>query len=456
MHELESLHGPAENVVQILVFGTWIVGCCSTGIEVWKSTTFEHYTTLVTPYSGPNGWGRRLTGGICNMPTYLNKIVAGREDGTVEIWNLSSNKLVYSILPATSNYGAVTAMQPTPALSLLAVAYQNGPLIIHDIRHDKEVIRLSSVSQGAPISSISFRTDGIGAGQDGRRSGAMATSSCDNGDVTFWDLNSGGRRTGVLPGAHNALRSSTDGVPGGINRVEFLPGQAILVTSGMDNALKSWIFDETTSSPIPRILHMRAGHAAPVRTIQFLPPDSEGTEANGKWILSSSSDQTLWGWSLRRDGQSTELSQGNIQSKAKKRGLFGHGQDANSPDNLKAPEITCMACSLNRDGGIGASPGAQAIWNKTNGSKKQNQATAADSSVTGWESVVTGHEGSNFARTWFWGRKRAGRWAFPTSDGSEVSVVTPNLLAFTIMLIEFLECRHLALWHIRACGIGSW
>ncbi|KAI9659894.1 MAG: hypothetical protein M1821_001246 [Bathelium mastoideum] len=422
--ELECPHGFTENVRQIVIFGTWIVGCCSTRIEVWKSNTFEHYTSLVAPYSGPNGMSRRLTGGICNMPTYLNKIVAGREDGTIEIWNLSSNKLIYTILPAASSYGAVTAMQPTPALSLLAVAYENGPLIIHDIRHDKEVISFRSFTRGAPISSISFRTDGLGGGEDGRRSGVMATSSHGSGDITFWDLNSGGRRRGVLPGAHNAPVSSTNGGLGGINKVEFLPGQAILMSSGLDNALKSWIFDETSLSPIPRILHLRAGHAGPVSALQFLPPESEGTEANGKWLLSGSEDRAFWGWSLRRDGQSTELSQGNIQAKAKKRGLFGHGTGNGGPESLKAPKITCIASSLNRDGGIGALPGAQAIWNKSSNSKSTNRANAADSNTTGWESVVTGHQGDKFARTWFWGRKRAGRWVFPTSDGTDVTSVT--------------------------------
>jgi U3 small nucleolar RNA-associated protein 21 len=41
---------------------------------------------------------------------------------------------------------------------------------------------------------------------------------------------------------------------------------------------------------------------------------------------------------------------------------------------------------------------------------------------TGWESVVTGHRGDKYARTWFWGKKKAGRWAFGTSDGTEVKV----------------------------------
>jgi U3 small nucleolar RNA-associated protein 21 len=69
---------------------------------------------------------------------------------------------------------------------------------------------------------------------------------------------------------------------------------------------------------------------------------------------------------------------------------------------------------------MGAMPGVKGIWtNKTNaeGDKK-----APEVNMTGWESVVTGHVGSNEARTWFWGRKRAGRWKFRTGDQTEVKV----------------------------------
>ena len=39
-----------------------------------------------------------------------------------------------------------------------------------------------------------------------------------------------------------------------------------------------------------------------------------------------------------------------------------HASESNSPaQDLKAPPIIAIACSLNRDGGIGAMPGAQSI-----------------------------------------------------------------------------------------------
>lgn len=423
--ELEMPLGSDENIQQLLVFGAWIVGCCSTRIEIWKSSTLEHYTTLSAPYSRPGSAGNAFTGAICSMPTYLNKIFVGSQDGSIQIWNISTAKLLYTILPAASDYGAVTALEPTPALSLLAIAYESGRVVVHDVRADKGIVSLNAGgSSESPVASLSFRTDGLGAGEDGQKAGVMATASKDSGDITFWDLNGGGRKMGVLRGAHGPPSSAHRNISGGINRIEFLPGQAVLLTSGLDNSLKSWIFDETPFSPIPRILHSRSGHAAPVSRLQFLPTDADGADAGGKWLLSASQDRSLWGWSLRRDGQSAELSQGNIRKKAKKMGILSNGlsslDSSLSLEDLKAPKITCMACCLNRDGGMGAMPGTSTIWG--HGGKGRNNAGTAESGITGWESVMTGHEGDKVARTWFWGRKRAGRWAFETGDGAPVTV----------------------------------
>ncbi|KAH6632721.1 Utp21 specific WD40 associated putative domain-containing protein [Chaetomium tenue] len=411
-----------QPIKQILIFGSWIVACASTRVEVWKSSTLEHYTTIFT--AATKKGDNEISGGVCNMPTFLNKIFVGRKDGWVEIWNISTGKLIYTILPPTPDCGAVTFLQPSPALSLLAIAYSGGPLVLQNVLTDKSVLRLNAGTEDAPVTCISFRSDGQGAGQDGRKDGVMATATSVGGDVTFWDLNKGGRIMGVLRSAHNPPSYNKD-VRGGISKVEFLPGQPVIVTSGLDNSLKSWIFDESPFSPVPRILHMRSGHAAPVRCLQFLPSDFDGAEGGNKWLLSGGRDRSLWGWSLRRDGQSTELSQGAIRKKARKIGILAGSSISHGPtttlDDLKAPEVTCIASSLNRDGGMGAMPGKQMIWDK--GNDKNKLTSAQLSGMTGWESVVTAHKDDPWARTWFWGRKRAGRWAFKTGDGESVSTV---------------------------------
>ena len=423
--ELEIPHDLSEPISKIAVFGSWIVCGCLSRIEVWKSSTYEHYATL-TPTAPKNGNnGAVLSGGICNMPTFLNKVFVGKRDGSVDIWNLSTAKLIYTILPPTSHSGPVTVLEPTPALYVLAIARADGSVVLHDVRTDRSVMKLNAQgSSASTITSMSFRTDGLGAGEDGSKAGIMATAGPGDGDVTFWDLNDGGRIRGVLQGAHNPPTSSHGGDPSGINKIEFLPGQDVMITSGLDNSLKSWIFDANSLSATPRILHSRCGHAAPVTKLSFVPSNSDGADTEGKWLMSAGRDQSLWAWSLRRDGQSTELSQGNVRKKAKNLGLLGKNlgtERSTTLEDLKAPEITSMACSLNRDGGMGASGGGGPVW--TNTTSKKGPADASESNATGWESVVTGHRGDKFARTWFWGRKKAGRWVFESGDGTEVTSV---------------------------------
>lgn len=421
--EIELPADMDEPIQQIFVFGTWIVASSLTRIDIFKSESLEHYTTIHTMAAAQGG--NQITGGVTSMPTFLNKIFVGRKDGWVEIWNVSTGKLIYTILPPTPDAGSVTCLEPSTALSLLAIAYSSGTLIISNVLTDKPVLQLEAASPEAPITSITFRSDGKGAGTDGRKDGVMATATSATGDVTFWDLNEGGRVMSVLRSAHNPPGHSGSQVRGGISKIEFLAGQPVIMTSGRDNSLKSWIFDATPFAPTPRILHVRSGHAGPVNCLHFLPSDFDGAEAGNKWLLSGGEDRSLWGWSLRRDGQSSELSQGNIRKLAKKVGILSsnalvHGSTTTLED-LKAPEITCIASSLNRDGGMGAIPGKQPIWQK--GTIQNKRVDAEISGATGWESVVTAHKGDSHARTWFWGRRKAGRWAFRTGDGSNVSTV---------------------------------
>ena len=420
--ELELSSERSEPIRRIFVFGSWIVGARLSRIEVWKSSTYEHYTTL-TPSPLRSTTGSVLTGDVCNMPTFLNKIFLGRRDGSVEIWNLNTGKLIYTVVPPSATSGSVTALEPSPALSTLAIARADGTVALHNVITDRTLLILkNSAAPNPTISSISFRTDGLGAGDDGNKQGIMATAGPGSGDVTLWDLNKGGRVKGILRGAHNPSSSFVHN--GGINKVEFLPGQDIMMTSGIDNALKSWIFDANSLSPIPRILHFRSGHAGPVTRLCFIPSNADGSEVEGKWLMSASRDQSLWGWSLRRDGQSAELSQGSVGKKGKQLGLLGKSLEMESSttlQELKAPEVTSIACSLNRDGGMGAAAGAGSVW--TNTSSKKGPADATEINATGWESVVTAHRGDKYARTWFWGRKKAGRWAFESGDGTEVTTV---------------------------------
>ncbi|KIY00840.1 uncharacterized protein Z520_03506 [Fonsecaea multimorphosa CBS 102226] len=401
----------AQEIRQLLVFGSWIVGCGTQSIEVWKTDSFEHYTSIISHSTSTSTRdGGSFTGHVCTLPTLLNKVFVGTKHGSVEVYNISTCRLVHTILASSARSGAVTALAPAPAVCLLAIAYADGSLNITDVEADEQVLELRLANSKKPVTSITFRTDGMGAGDDGRKEGIMATSSTESGDITLWDLNRGGKVVGVVRGAHE---TSSLGQGTGVNKVEFLAGQPVLVSSGLDNALKSWVFDQNPLSPIPRLLHSRSGHAASITRLMFLPASSDGSDAAGKWLMSAAQDRSLWGFSLRKDGQSTELSQGAVKHKARKSGLLT--DDASAVEDFKAPPIIDMACSLNRDGGMGSVSGP--IWSNT------KNVNAEEISTTGWESVITAHADDKFARTWSWGRKKAGRWALETGDHRAVTSV---------------------------------
>ena len=83
---------------------------------------------------------------------------------------------------------------------------------------------------------------------------------------------------------------------------KFLPSQPLLLSSGPDNALKMWIFDQSDGSA--RLLRSRCGHSAPPTRVRFW---SRG----GLGLLSSGLDHSLRRLSITRDVQSnTEFSQG--------------------------------------------------------------------------------------------------------------------------------------------------
>ncbi|PWY96807.1 Utp21-domain-containing protein [Aspergillus sclerotioniger CBS 115572] len=414
---LQLPSGFSEPIDRLLVFGSWIIGSSSKYIQVWKNTSYQHYTTLSPQRVKDLSEGPVYTGQICNMPTYLNKIFVGRYDGKVDIWNVKTGKLIYSMLPVSPQAGAVTALQPSPALSLIAIAYKGGMLSICNIETGQLIISLRTDSQQMPcVTSLAFRHDGLGAGEHGRSPGMMATGCMDSGDITIWDLNNGGRAVGILRRAHRTLAGESGS---GISHIQFLDGQPVMVSSGKDNSLKTWIFDEIPFSYIPRPLHSRSGHSAAITTLSFLPSASDGSEFSGKWLLSTSKDCSLWGFSVRKDSQNTEISQGAVEHKTKRRVTStAHGGATHTymDGDFRAPEITCIACSLNRDGGMGNTTSGP-IWTNPKATR------ADDSSKTGWESIVTGHRGDKYARTWFWGKKKAGRWAFETSDKAEVKSV---------------------------------
>ncbi|KAI9220670.1 Utp21 specific WD40 associated putative domain-containing protein [Blastocladiella britannica] len=202
----------------------------------------------------------------------------------------------------------------------------------------------------------------------------MATAS-HLGDIAVWDLEKR-RLVHQVKGAHS----------GAIPSLQFLVGQPLLITSGADNAIKQFVFDSPDG--VPRLLKFRSGHAAPPTMVRFY--DDEG-----KSVLTAGKDRTVRLFSIVRDAQSVEFSQGVGTGTAAGTGTHatkGAKRLGIALDQLRLPNVTAMA--------------------------------TCEKTQRDWDNVVTAHESLPEARVWSYRRKALSETKLPTTDGATVKAVT--------------------------------
>lgn len=150
---------------------------------------------------------------ICHPPTYLNKIVVGSEQGRLQLWNIKECKLVFTFQKFDSK---VTALEPAPAIDVVAVGLADGQIALLNLKFDQFVMQFRQ--DWGPVTSITFRTDGPPL---------MLTGST-NGHIVSWNLEERN-----IAGQFNA-HSDT------IVSAVCLPNEPLLFTSSPDNAIKLW------------------------------------------------------------------------------------------------------------------------------------------------------------------------------------------------------------------------
>lgn len=355
----------AAGIKRLLAFGEYLVCASDDRLTVFKKTSgMKVATELYTDISIPE------IVGLVHPPTYLNKVAVITTTG-LSIVNVHTGQIIISQeLPYT-----LTTIECAPVLDIVALGTTTGEIILYNLKKAR-VIR--TIRTGSSINSLSFRTDGP----------AHLVAGHASGELTFYDLDRNARIHVI-----QAHRESH----GGVSKVQFLNGQPIIVSNGGDNQIKEWVFDPSLSSNSavvspPRALRSRGGHAAPVTNFQF------GDET-GHYILSGSSDCTMWKFSLRKDAQSQEMSQ-RAHKTAKPTG--GSGE--------KIAPLIDIALENTRLGE--------------------------------WENVVSAHEGETVARTWDSQSKRIGKHRLATIDSGSVTSVAVS------------PCGNFALVGSSAGGIG--
>ncbi|KAH9997323.1 Utp21-domain-containing protein [Russula vinacea] len=228
---------------------------------------------------------------LLHPATYLNKVLIGGSDGSLQLWNIRTQTCIHKIPFAHLSESppnlpsAMTALAQSPAIDVIGIGFASGEISIYDIRADEKIMRIF-VREG-PVRALAFRGDGHPA----------LASASETGHISLWDLGSGGRLLHTIRGAHD----------GSISSLQWIPGQPLLVSSGDDNSIKQWHVDSLTSPP--RLLKFRSGHQAPPHLIRYYGED-------GKQLLTASRDRSLRYTSVVRDSRSFELSQGSLTKKA--------------------------------------------------------------------------------------------------------------------------------------------
>eukprot|EP00039_Didymoeca_costata_P007263 m.97884 g.97884 ORF g.97884 m.97884 type:complete len:916 (+) comp13615_c2_seq1:242-2989(+) len=278
---------------------------------------------------------------LVHPSTYLNKVLLGSKEGGLQLWNLRKRALLYEFKGWNST---VTYLAQSPAVDIVAVGLEDGHIHLHNLKYDKLV--MSFLQDGGPVTSLSFRTDG----------NPHMCSASPAGHISVWDLEKI-QLDSVIRGAHH----------GAVVSVSYLLSNSILVSTGTDNAIKMWIFDETGGAA--RLLRSRSGHHGPPNRVRHYG-------AEGEMLLTSGQDQSLRCSYVMSDARSVELSQGSIQKKSKRLGI--------SEDQLKLPPVLDFAAEPLRE--------------------------------RDWDNIVSCHLGKNYAQTWTLQNKRVGKHRLRLDD----------------------------------------
>ncbi|KAJ9167353.1 hypothetical protein P3X46_022014 [Hevea brasiliensis] len=220
---------------------------------------------------------------LMHPDTYLNKVVLGSQEGTLQLWNISTKKKLYEFKGWNSS---ITSCVSSPALDVIAIGCADGKIHVHNIRCDEELVTFSHATRGA-VTALCFSTDGQ----------PLLASGGSSGVISIWNLEKR-RLQSVIREAHD----------NSIISLHFFANEPVLMSASADNSIKMWIFD--TSDGDPRLLRFRSGHSAPPHCIRFY--------ANGRHILSAGQDRAFRLFSIIQDQQSRELSQRHVSKRAKK------------------------------------------------------------------------------------------------------------------------------------------
>ena len=282
---------------------------------------------------------------LVHPATYVNKFVIGYSNGTLELWNINSKKIIYTFeshleyIRQKNLYLAdeeddneivkskvsITCLEQSPACDVIAIGFSTGDVVLLNLKMDK--VLLSFKQDFGAVSSISFRTDSasqrfpfmVTGSMDGRLciwNLGVATSTDENSDTEDDKIRLERKLEYILEEAHD----------GAIGKVTFLYGEPIMISSSVDNSIKVWIFDAPDGSA--RLLKSRSGHSGyPLRLRYYGGITNismrDNSDASSCELISAGSDGSIRLFNTALESHNREFSQKPI---LKKLGLLKRNQ----------------------------------------------------------------------------------------------------------------------------------
>ncbi|KAJ3210722.1 hypothetical protein HDU67_005051 [Dinochytrium kinnereticum] len=247
----ESLFTEACSSVSLHVLGNLLVGLVDGRIIVWDASDLVVKEDL--SISSESTFDQLL-----HPNAYVNKVLVGAQDGSLQLWNIFTKKMLFQFPSFDS---PITFMSNTLALDVVAIGCANGSIFLMNIRTSTI---LESFLQSGRVTGLTFTVN--------PEKEHVLLSSSNDGSLFAWNVDQ--RKLAFkLEDAHS----------GPVSTCLALPGQSVILTAGLDNAVKLWAMDTNFLSL--RLWKSREGH--------FKPPSRVRFSDDGLSVFTSSADGTF-------------------------------------------------------------------------------------------------------------------------------------------------------------------